>query len=207
VLKNFFRYELEEMKRTELLIIMTPHIVRNEADMQRLKQAEFSRISWCEADIFEIHGDINAFTGPVSHSLESDQWQVVYPDVDPRGSLAPPVQEATPIIPQSDTQGGSQIVPAPIDSIQFRREAKTAQLPSQASNGSLVTSGVTAPTDMSAPSGTMAASYTAQPGLIEPSISARDLQPPPSSAPVTGALFQGSTTNSSSGKLFGGGTP
>lgn len=207
VLKNFFRYELEEMKRTELLIIMTPHVVRNEADMQRLKQAEFSRMSWCEADIFDIHGDINAFTGPVSHSLESDQWQVVYPDVDPRGSIAPPVQEATPIIPQSDTQGGSQIVPAPIDSIQFRREPKTAQMPSQASTAPLVTSNVNVPSVISAPSGTMAASYTAQSNLLEPSISARDLQPPTSAAPVSGALFLNSMPDRSGGKLLGGGTP
>lgn len=206
ILKNLFRYELEEMKRTELLIIMTPHVVRNEADMQRLKQAEFSRMSWCEADIFDIHGDINAFNGPVSHSLESDQWQVVYPDVDPRGSLAPPVQEATPILPQSDTQSGDQVVPVPVDSIQFRSDARTAQLPTQPPRVAAPASALSDSNVTPSAGSTMAAAYTTQPNANESGFSARDLLPPSKATAVTDALFQGSTTNASS-VLFGSGAP
>src|SRR5262249_33011919 len=35
-LGRLFRYDIETNKRTELLIIMTPNIVRNEEDMERL---------------------------------------------------------------------------------------------------------------------------------------------------------------------------
>lgn len=97
VLKNLFRYEFEQTERTELLIIMTPHIIRSETDMQRLKQAEFARMSWCEADVFEMHGDINYLSGPVDQSFESGGWEVVYPDVDPRGSSTEPAREAEPL--------------------------------------------------------------------------------------------------------------
>lgn len=97
IIKNFFRYEFNQVERTELLIIMTPHIIRSESDMQRLKQAEFARMSWCEADVFDIHGDINYFRGPVSHSYDSEQWEVVYPDEDPRGRITEPAREAAPL--------------------------------------------------------------------------------------------------------------
>ena len=43
--------------RTELLIIMTPHIVRNEADADAIKQAEAARMSWCLCDVTNIHGE------------------------------------------------------------------------------------------------------------------------------------------------------
>ena len=40
-------------QRTELLIIMTPHIVRNEADADAIKRAEAARMSWCLGDVVE----------------------------------------------------------------------------------------------------------------------------------------------------------
>jgi hypothetical protein len=69
---------------------MTPHIVRNPGDMERLKQAEFARVSWCEADIFAMHGDVFPKTGLIQEWQEEDESvPVIYPDVDPRGSLQP----------------------------------------------------------------------------------------------------------------------
>ncbi|MBX3421919.1 MAG: hypothetical protein KF752_10240 [Pirellulaceae bacterium] len=112
VLKNLFRYELDEMNRSELLIILTPHVIRNEVDMQRLKQAEFARVSWCEADVFDIHGDVRSYAGLTSHSLEGDQWPIVYPDVDPRGIPAAPVQEAMPISPGTLRHNAPASMPA-----------------------------------------------------------------------------------------------
>ncbi len=85
VLKYLFSYDLFEMQRTELLIIMTPHVVRSQGDMERLKQAEFARMSWCEADIFDIHGDVYPATNMTIEEMERGNWDVVYPDVDPRG--------------------------------------------------------------------------------------------------------------------------
>jgi type II secretion system protein D len=41
-----FRFTQQRHSRQELLIIMTPHIVRTEADAQRLKEIELSRVSW-----------------------------------------------------------------------------------------------------------------------------------------------------------------
>jgi len=58
ILGNLFKYRSHDNRRSELLIIMTPHIVTSEEDIQRLKQVEAARMSWCLADVYNIHGDI-----------------------------------------------------------------------------------------------------------------------------------------------------
>ncbi len=52
---RLFRYDAMQTRRTELLIIMTPHIVQNEADVERIKQIESARINWCLRDVMELH--------------------------------------------------------------------------------------------------------------------------------------------------------
>jgi type II secretory pathway component GspD/PulD (secretin) len=90
ILKYLFSYDYFDENRTELLIIMTPHVVRNPGDMERLKQAEFARMSWCEADIFAMHGDVFPRTGLMQDWQEQDDSiPVIYPDLDPRGALQP----------------------------------------------------------------------------------------------------------------------
>lgn len=124
VLKRLFSYDFNSFLRTELLIIMTPHVVRSQGDMERLKQAEFARMSWCEADVFQIHGDVYPSTDVTFDQMKREDWNVVYPDVDPRGTgmqpspsssgpltqdptssletSAPPVQgDNTPVVPAS----------------------------------------------------------------------------------------------------------
>jgi type II secretion system protein D len=83
ILGRLFRYDSSTEERTELLIIMTPHIVRTEADADWVKQVESDRMSWCLADVVEIHGDAglsggNGLWGPAIPPP-------IYPDVDPTG--------------------------------------------------------------------------------------------------------------------------
>lgn len=89
VLGNFFRYDQSIKKRTELLFILTPHIVRNEADAQRIKQMETARMSWCLADVYRVHGDLGL--ADPNNLLMNDAGTVIYPDMDPRG-LGIPMQ-------------------------------------------------------------------------------------------------------------------
>lgn len=96
IIKYLFSYDYSDTSRTELLIILTPHVVRTPGDMERLKQAEFARVSWCEADVFEMHGDVFPQTGMMSQLIDQGDCQVVYPDIDPRGVLQDPSSEMTP---------------------------------------------------------------------------------------------------------------
>ncbi len=54
-----FRYRTYNQNKTELIIIMTPHIVRNSAEAQRLLAEESRRIDWSLKKVMHIHGDSN----------------------------------------------------------------------------------------------------------------------------------------------------
>ena len=98
VLGHLFRYDLEITKRTELLIILTPHVIKNEEQMEQMKQLESSRIHWCLADVTEMFGDTGLYD--VTDGSQSDgAATVIYPDDDlidalPQGSESlPPSRE------------------------------------------------------------------------------------------------------------------
>ncbi len=87
LLGHLFRYDSTESRRNELLIILTPRIVRTQQDAELIKQVESSRMSWCLSDVVRIHG-------PSGLKARNDKWSqhesmVVYPDYDPRGEGIP----------------------------------------------------------------------------------------------------------------------
>ncbi len=84
ILGALFRYDTESERRTELLVVMTPRIVRGPEDTQVINQVESSRMSWCLADVLNIHGDAslsegNGLWGPAASP-------VIYPHVNPLGT-------------------------------------------------------------------------------------------------------------------------
>lgn len=84
VLGYLFRYDAEESKRSELLIFLTPHVVRSREDMERIKQTEAARMSWCLADVHEIHGPTGLYEDPHG-GCAVGEGEVVYPDTNPAG--------------------------------------------------------------------------------------------------------------------------
>jgi type II secretory pathway component GspD/PulD (secretin) len=110
-----FRYTQEREFRQELLIIMTPHIVRSEADAQRIKDIELARSNWILCHTPEIHGDIG-FTQPdpvmvpgvevVPHDLgqESGLIQPMSGE-EPLVPPGPPADWAIPAAPQTEPKG------------------------------------------------------------------------------------------------------
>jgi general secretion pathway protein D len=100
ILGNLFRYDLEASERTELLIIMTPHVVRNDDDVNRLRQIETSRMSWVLGDVKKVHGTAG-FGG--YDVLADEETLVIYPDQTPGAEQIPagkPVE--TPAREQQD---------------------------------------------------------------------------------------------------------
>ena len=57
-----FRFDSERLRKRELIIFLTPHVVRNEAEAQYIKQQEADRISWCLSDVEEVHGSLGLQT-------------------------------------------------------------------------------------------------------------------------------------------------
>jgi len=102
VVGRLFRYDGTVGKKTELLIIMTPHIVRNEADIDAIKRTESARMHWCLADVLNVHGknDPRART----EDWGEGETAVIYPDLDPSAQMRS--------MPKSKS-GGPEIIPVP----------------------------------------------------------------------------------------------
>jgi len=146
ILKYLFSYDLNQSLRTELVIILTPHVVRSQGDMERLKQAEFARMSWCEADIFEVHGNVYPGTDMPLDCMKQEYGEVVYPDTDPRGTSTRPAPQNPSVGPpltmdpakfQLDTP---ELILSPVEPAVF--QASRAIAPGQPSNGPVIPAGM-----------------------------------------------------------------
>ena len=97
VLNDFFRYDSTVEEKTELLIILTPHIVRNQADADALKRTEAAKMSWCLCDVTAMYGEAGL-------RKRTDEWSdkevpVIYPDSGP--------------LPVSGQPAGPEMIPTP----------------------------------------------------------------------------------------------
>lgn len=86
IIKNLFRFDSQINRRTELMIVLTPRVIRNPQDEQKLKQTELARMSWCAADVYDLHGDLQYVLPNDLIAPTDDPVDVIYPAVDPRGS-------------------------------------------------------------------------------------------------------------------------
>jgi hypothetical protein len=107
LLGDLFRYDSVSERRTELLVIMTPRVVRSRLDADLIKQIESARMNWVLCDVIELNG-------PSGLRSRSDDWgdgegEAVYPTFVPGASdLAPiPIDQPTPLpepLPQPPNQ-------------------------------------------------------------------------------------------------------
>ena len=76
-----FRFDRETELRNELLIVMTPMLVDGDEDLEYIKQVESSRMSYCLADVVEMHGDVGLSGG---YGLWGPAiGPTIYPDMHP----------------------------------------------------------------------------------------------------------------------------
>jgi len=80
VLGHLFRYDLTTERRTELLIILTPQVVRTQGDAEQIKQVEAARMNWCMADVVKIYGE--AGLRGRGDSWGDDETATIYPEFD-----------------------------------------------------------------------------------------------------------------------------
>ncbi|QDU89977.1 Type II secretion system protein D precursor [Pirellulimonas nuda] len=95
LLGDLFRYDSVSQQRTELLIVLTPRIVRDEQDNEQVKQVESARMSWVLCDVINMHG-------PSGLRSRCDEWGAaeapsVYPTYIPGEAECQPVYEGMPI--------------------------------------------------------------------------------------------------------------
>jgi len=99
VLGHLFRYDSGSNNRRELLIILTPHVVRGPEEAELLKQMEMSRMSWISSDIFDWMNP----QMPISSRIDGDEVPTIFPDKTP----------GVGTLPGKDNQYGKDNQPAP----------------------------------------------------------------------------------------------
>ena len=99
---GLFRFEQETEQRTELLVVLTPRLVETDEDYEMIKQVESSRMSWCLADVLNLHSDVglsggNGLWGPAKTST-------IYPDLQPAVVETNPAMEGESILLDGSNQ-------------------------------------------------------------------------------------------------------
>ena len=82
-----FRYRSHAIARREVLIIMTPHIVRTEYDSARVLAEEARRMAWCVPDVAKIHGHGLEVIGPAMAGSNPIPVAGTVPGAIPQGML------------------------------------------------------------------------------------------------------------------------
>jgi type II secretory pathway component GspD/PulD (secretin) len=82
VLGALFRFDTFDQSRSELLIILTPVVVRTDEDIANLRESEMGRMSWCLADVANIYGT-DALYGMDYGMPDGEGVMEIYPDKNP----------------------------------------------------------------------------------------------------------------------------
>jgi hypothetical protein len=105
-----FRFDRETERRSELLIIMTPMLINGDEDLEYVKQVESSRMSYCLADVVEMHGDVGLSGG---YGLWGPAiGPTIYPDLQPTVDQFP--QSVTPEVYGEPIYNESTIIESPM---------------------------------------------------------------------------------------------
>ncbi len=107
VLGPLFQFTKEEETRKELLIILTPHIIRSDEDLDRVRLAESERMSWCLADVMSLYGDVGLSSRPGNWCDCLADVPTIFPDANPTG-----VEPVPTPVPAGDGQI-QPMLPAP----------------------------------------------------------------------------------------------
>jgi hypothetical protein len=110
-----FRYRTQDQQRRELIFIMTPHLIRNEADKARVTAEEAKKMHWSLKDVDAIHGHgMSVLSG---QPLPSSAYWNPNP-LNPQGMEPgyPYTQQPVPGTPGMSVPPG--VVPGPVPGIQ-----------------------------------------------------------------------------------------
>jgi type II secretory pathway component GspD/PulD (secretin) len=67
LVRHLFEYDSRENRRSELLIVLTPRIIRTQEDLMNLNQQQRERMQWCATDVVRLTGNPNM-------RRRSDEW-------------------------------------------------------------------------------------------------------------------------------------
>ena len=83
VIGPLFNFTSDSARRSELIIILTPRIIKGAEDLDAHNKSELSRMHWCMCDVAEIYGDPGI---PNTGEYSEQTPKIYYPDTDPMGN-------------------------------------------------------------------------------------------------------------------------
>ena len=108
-----FRYRTQTRTKTELLVIMTPHVVRSKADIERVLGEETHRMDWIMGDVLRTHGTYGMDPAiPKKNGPGAGGPDAGGPGVD--GGAYPPVPGALPGVAPGANPEGPAPIPEPL---------------------------------------------------------------------------------------------
>jgi hypothetical protein len=95
VLGHLFKFTQDVERRRELLIVLTPHVIRGDDDIDRIRMAESERMSWCLTDVMALYGCVGLGAREGAWCDCETEVPMIFPDANPTGAeLIPPPMPA-----------------------------------------------------------------------------------------------------------------
>lgn len=187
-LGRLFRYDFVNNTKKELLIIMTPHVIRSQADADQLRKLEQERMNWCLADVVKLTGDKSLLQRGGDWS--DKDTTVVYPDLDPRAEkhATPTIPEPIPA-PEGDPKAAPKTLP-------FKQDTPTQLQQPGGMNG---TQPPLPPEPPMTPTGndtSMNGYRPTAPSRLPPTVQQTNYQPPANTPRVQPAMYEGPANTS-----------
>jgi len=114
IVGQLFRYDSQSHYRTELLIFLTPRVIRCDQDSEEIKKIEAQRIHYFEDEAELIHGPL--FGVPMeTGSAPPPEWEA---NILPQGISPSPRETPLPPAPEPD---GSESTPQPIQQMKYEK--------------------------------------------------------------------------------------
>jgi type II secretion system protein D len=121
VVGHLFRYDRLSQRRSELIIILTPHVVRTREDAEQIKAMETARMNWCLSDVERLHGDLGLPTEVYLGDVPPGSEVIDVPA--PEGESSPVMEESVPsdstIMPETE-----EVIPQEAGSIDSSKKEK-----------------------------------------------------------------------------------
>jgi hypothetical protein len=83
---SLFRYRTQERSKTELLVILTPHVVRCPADADFIWGVEAKKMDWTLPDVVKLQG-----TAPPHGPVPAPSWERHYMSINVQPQGSPPL--------------------------------------------------------------------------------------------------------------------
>jgi type II secretion system protein D len=124
ILGNAFRFDSHNQKRTELLIFLTPRIVKNDSVSETIKQIEAERLHFTECEAEALHGPLFGIPTPVEGATPpvytpGEMWS-------PRNNVPLPPEPIEGSASQKDSNVAPRILPVPPMSAQASAKVQGA---------------------------------------------------------------------------------